>query len=356
LAWLLRSLLAGLLTASVLLYPGVSDSWWVELLRYLPYPAWLGAALLAVLLSLRQGWPWRLASAAALLLVLTVVMGLAASIGDAGSGRLRVMTYNIKSYLANERADAFARIAWEVVQHDPDVIVMQDAGEIDIQRPAVNDTVRAMLRDRTVYTHGQYIVASRLPMRDCRPGDISYRGAGHSYVRCTLVVRGREIDLYTAHLLSPRDGLNAARHERLAGIADWRQNFTERLFQANKLVTDVSLRRAERPTKAPTAAAAKASPPHTGAPRPVILAGDLNAPEASPVVQALLGAGLRDAYSAAGQGYGYTHGHSLRPGLSFLRIDHLLVSAELGVAGCVVGGDQGSEHRPVIADLWVERR
>ncbi|MFM2065348.1 MAG: hypothetical protein RLZZ584_257 [Pseudomonadota bacterium] len=349
LAWLQGGLLSLLLGAVVLLYPGVSASWWVELLRYLPYPAWLAAAGFALLLSLGLGRRWRVASALTLLLVLGSVMGLAVATGDSGSGRLRVMTYNIKSYLANERSDAFAQIAWEVVQHDPDVIVMQDAGHIDLQRPAVSDTVRAMLKDRTVYTHGQYIVASRVPMRDCQPGDIGFRDRGHSYVRCTLTAQGREIDLYTAHLLSPRGGLNATRHERLDGLDDWRSNFADRLHQARKLVTDLSLRQAG------TGVAAPARPTRPDTPRAVILAGDLNASEASPVVQALLGAGLRDAFSAAGLGYGYTHGHSLRPGLSFLRIDHILVSADLGVASCHTGGEQGSEHRPVIADLWLTR-
>jgi vancomycin resistance protein VanJ len=92
-----------------------------------------------------------------------------------------------------------------------------------------------------------------------------------------------------------------------------------------------------------------------GNPRPLILAGDLNAPESSPVLGTLKAIGLRDAFSAAGIGYGYTHGHSLRPGFSFLRIDHVLVSAGIGVADCFVGGSEASEHRPVIADLLLSR-
>ena len=87
----------------------------------------------------------------------------------------------------------------------------------------------------------------------------------------------------------------------------------------------------------------------------MIVAGDLNAPEGSPIVGALLDTGLRDAFSSAGFGYGYTHGHSLRPGLSFLRIDHILVGPTIGVGNCFVGGKEGSEHRPVIADLFLQR-
>ena len=90
-------------------------------------------------------------------------------------------------------------------------------------------------------------------------------------------------------------------------------------------------------------------------PLPLLIAGDLNAPEASPVVQTLLALGLRDAWSSAGSGWGYTHGHSLRPHLSFLRIDHVLVSPTLGLAEVAVGGSEASEHRPVIADVWLNR-
>jgi endonuclease/exonuclease/phosphatase (EEP) superfamily protein YafD len=87
--------------------------------------------------------------------------------------------------------------------------------------------------------------------------------------------------------------------------------------------------------------------------RPVIVAGDLNAPPPSLAVRALLDAGMRDAFARAGLGFGYTYGHALRPGFSFLRLDHVLVSAEIGVAACEVGSETASEHRPVIADLWL---
>ena len=89
--------------------------------------------------------------------------------------------------------------------------------------------------------------------------------------------------------------------------------------------------------------------------RPLIVAGDLNAPETSPVIRTLLDQGLRDAFSSAGLGYGYTHGHSTKLMIPFLRIDHILVSPEIGVADAFAGGRDGSEHRPVIADLLLKR-
>jgi endonuclease/exonuclease/phosphatase (EEP) superfamily protein YafD len=136
----------------------------------------------------------------------------------------------------------------------------------------------------------------------------------------------------TTHLLSPREGLNATRRERLQGLDEWRQNFNDRLGQAVRLAGYAAQRT-----------------------RPMILAGDLNAPDAAAVMRTLLRTGLRDAFSAAGLGYGYTHGHSLRLGFSFLRIDHVLVSPEIGVVDSFAGGWQASEHRPVIADLLLRR-
>jgi endonuclease/exonuclease/phosphatase (EEP) superfamily protein YafD len=336
-----------LVITSIALTPGLTEAWSVELLRYLPYLAWIAIGVVAMVLSLRLSWFWRAAAAAGLLLVVWPLMGLQLHGGESGTGRLRVMTYNIKSYHATG-AGAFARIAWEVMQHDPDILVMQDAGMVDLDQRSENESVRAMLRDRKRYDFGQYIVASRLPLQGCKPGDISYRGENHTYVRCTVLVRGREIDLITAHLLSPREGLNATRHDKLEGLDEWRQNYADRLSQARKLVQDI--------VTTPMPAASKAAAGSAGKPRPMILAGDLNAPESSPVIQALLTTGLRDAFSAAGNGFGYTHGHSLRPGFSFLRIDHILVSEGLGVADSFVGGMEGSEHRPVIADLWLDKR
>lgn len=307
-------------------------AWWLELARYVPYPLYLLGAGLGLVASLWLGWAWRAAALLALGLVATVVMGLAWGSPDKGSLRLRVMTYNVKSYLADERPESYGRIAWEVLQNDPDILVLQDAQHLIDSRGAMPEPIRKMLGDRMVHTYGQYIVASRYTLRDCGPGKISFRGRTHTYVRCVVAAHGVELDLITAHFLSPREGLNATRHEGAAGLDDWQQNFADRMTQARALADVVAASR-----------------------RPVIVAGDLNAPEGSPVVGALIDAGLRDAFSSAGKGYGYTQGHSLRPGISFLRIDHILVSRTLGVIDCFVGSKDGSEHRPVIADLLLER-
>jgi endonuclease/exonuclease/phosphatase (EEP) superfamily protein YafD len=308
------------------------STWWLELLQYVPYPVYLLPALAAVALSSLLTRAWRLAAGLGAALVATVVMGFVWGRADTGAEPLRMMTYNIKSYLAGPGAEAFDGIAHEVAQHNPDILVMQDAGELAERRQRSPALLAGLFAGRSVYAHGQYIIISRFPLHDCRPGDIAFRGNRFDYARCVVTVRGHDIDLLTAHLLSPRRGLNATRREPVEGLDDWQQNFADRLVQAGKLAVDVGART-----------------------RPLILAGDLNASQASPVIRRLLARGLRDAFASAGWGYGYTHGHALRVGVSFLRIDHILVSDEIGIVDAFPGGWQASEHRPVIADLLLQR-
>lgn len=336
LSWVARFAVLGVAVPAALLASAYRaeplGSWWLELLQYAPYPAFLVPAVLAVVLSWRLGWAWRLIAIAALGLVATIIMGLAFGQPDTGSGALRMMTYNVKSYRAVRQAGVYEALEREVAQQRPDLLVMQDADELIAARHSAPATAESIFAGRHVFSRDQYIVVSRYPLHDCRTGDLSFRGQPHSYVRCLVAIDGKEIELFTAHLLSPRRGLNATRREGPEGIDDWQRNFEDRLSQSHKLAADVAKRE-----------------------HPLIVAGDLNAPETSPVIRTLLDRGLRDAFSSAGHGYGYTHGHSTMLSVSFLRIDHILVSPEIGVAAAFAGGKEASEHRPVIADLLLQR-
>lgn len=314
----------------LILLAGPENYWFHGVFLYLPYWLYLPPVLVVCALSWPLGWRWRLVALATLVIVLWPIMGLSLGTADAGAGRVRVMTYNVKSYLFRE-AGAFERVIAEIQQHDPDIVVMQDAAKINAQAVRHSSAMYQLVAERNVYSFGQYIVASRFPIRDCRVGDISYDEQSHTMVHCIVRAHGLDIDLYTAHFISPRDGLNAFRWQGVTGYDEWDANVQARMLQADKLARLVSKRS-----------------------RPVVVAGDLNAPEPSLVIQTLIDAGLRDAFLSAGLGYGYTHGHSFKPRISStIRIDHILVSQEIGVEDCFVGGKDGSEHRPVIADLWV---
>jgi endonuclease/exonuclease/phosphatase family metal-dependent hydrolase len=309
------------------------ERWWaLAFLQYVPYYFFLLPALAALAISIKLGTKWRLISAATLCLVLTIIMGLSVNLGDSGTEAIRVMTYNVKDYISLDDPEGLGAISNEVMHHDPDILVFQDAGRLNSRKEIDPVALKSLYGDRQAYTFGQYLVASRYPLRDCKPGKISYRDRQHTFVHCIVDTGFTQIDLYTAHFLTPRDGLNAVRHERLSGIDDWEQNVSDRMEQARALAGVVQ-----------------------SSIRPVILAGDFNAPEQSLVVRTLESAGIRDAFSAAGSGYGYTYGHSFRPGISFLRIDHIFVSETIGVQHCFVGGKLASPHRPVIADLVLNR-
>lgn len=338
--FLITALLFGAVALAIALHPGVEASGWIELLRYVPYPLFLAPMLVALALSLALGWIWRLAALAGVAIIAVPVMGLSIGTPESGSVHLRLMTYNIKSYRAEVWPDTYAHIADEIRRHSPDVLVLQDAQLFSADDQPTPEPLQRLWTGWYVYKADQYVVASRYPLRDCRLLPVGDEGLRSTYASCTVLVGQQPMDLATVHFLSPRDGLNAARHERLEGVDDWQVNFTLRLGQTRDMVRDLArLRQADS----------------MGRPVPLIVAGDLNAPEASPVVQALIGTGLRDAWSSAAIGYGYTYGHWLRPRMDLLRIDHILVSPQVAVQRTQVGGAEASEHRPVIADLWLSR-
>jgi vancomycin resistance protein VanJ len=329
---LFRVVIATSLTVLVLLTiaqrAGTVGPWWLELSRYLPYPALLAPAAASLVLSRWLGWRWVLASLAVLGLVATVTMGWVWSSPDPGPARLRLMTYNVKAVRASLRDGGFADLAREIALQHPDVLVMQDARGLLPAQSGIGGPPGSLFGFPEVQAAGQYVIASRLPLRACGSG----RSGDVGYLQCMVDVGGVALQLVTVHFESPRTGLNAARREGLEGADEWRRNYDERLSQSRMLAAELQ-----------------------GASRPLIVAGDLNAPEASSVVRTLLSLGLRDAYSAGGRGYGYSYGQALRLGFSFLRIDHILVSPEVGVVDCEVGHGGPSEHRPVIADLVVRR-
>ena len=335
---LVRSVVALLVAVAVLLAIGYrlgpERFWSLALAMYLPYPIHLLPALVGVLLSFALGRGWRLLALIGLGLVIGPVMGLELNTGDAAQGRrpLRVLTYNVKAYLASHRPSGFAQLGEEIRRHQPDLVALQDAGEPALLRRLGIGAVSNLAGLPYRQGFGQFVLASRFPLRECGPGINAAGQFIDTWLRCTVDIDGRAIDVYSAHLPTPRRGLNAARHEGLEGVDDWEHNVAARMARARDLAAALRTRS-----------------------RPVIVAGDLNAPPPSLALRTLLDTGLTDAFARAGVGFGYTYGHALRPGFSFLRLDHVLVSAEIGVAACSVGAEAASEHRPVIADLWLPR-
>ena len=335
--WLTRrvvpfAILVGILGAAALAWgyrQGPEHFWLFSLVEYAPFPIFVFPFLVLVAASFLAGRVWVVLALAGLAFIATEEMDLEVHAGESGSNRIRVLTFNVKDYLTAKQAMGLEDIANEIARHNPDIFVLQDARSLQEDRiDAAFD--HALFGDRQKYTFGQYVIASRFPIHDCRNGWISFRDEPHTYAACVVSAYGREIDLVTTHFMTPRFGLEAMRFNPVRGVREWMENVSDRMTQATLLATDIR-----------------------GLTRPVIVAGDLNAPVSSLVVRTLLDTGLRDAFSVAGLGYGYTWGHSLRFRFSFLRIDHILVSRAFRVATSFVGNAAGSAHRPVIADLYL---
>ncbi|MDQ6638437.1 MAG: endonuclease/exonuclease/phosphatase family protein [Pseudomonadota bacterium] len=318
-------LVAAVAAVTVAQQIGSDGPWWLELSRYLPYPLLLAPALLAVLLALPLGWRWIAAAAASVAAVVVVVMGLQWHWRDDAASTFRLVSYNAKAALALERPGGVQALIREVATQHADILVMQDAGGLRQWRAEDKAALLAGLPQ--VFAEGQYLVASRFPLR-CASAQVDTGGEPLAYVRCSVERDGAAFELITVHFESPRSGLVAARREGFDGIEPWRRNHEARLAQSRALARAIGTTT-----------------------RPLIVAGDLNAPDSSAVVGSLRAIGLRDAFASAGRGWGYTYGHTLRPAFSFLRIDHILVGAGIEARECFVGGAAASDHRPVIADL-----
>jgi endonuclease/exonuclease/phosphatase (EEP) superfamily protein YafD len=237
-----------------------------------------------------------------------------------GAMRLRVMTYNIKYYKTQNDEQDLKAIWTQIAAANPDILLLQDATNSE------HGPLGELLRGWSICVFGQYVIASRLPLSNAQVGSISFFGQSHTYLRCQLRAGSRLIDVYNVHLLTPRFGLVSIKN--FEGISDLQTETSDRLVQAHELAKDL---------KADTL--------------PAIVAGDFNAPLQSIVCQTIMQDKKQDAFAAAGRGYGYTYGHSLRFRHSFVRIDHIFADSTLSVIDCWAGKADGSDHRPVIADI-----
>jgi endonuclease/exonuclease/phosphatase family metal-dependent hydrolase len=306
---------------------------------YVPQAVWLGPVSLLALLAFKFNRRWLWVLAFYCFWIVGPIMGFTwASRGPvepaAGGGSLRLMTCNIKY----GRRDLPALLE-DVARFKPDVVLLQDVEH------AMSGPLGAFFRDWNVCSQGQFVIASRWPLIKVgmRPAPAQEDLDGY-LLRVILQFGGRPIALYNVHLLSPREGLNAMRVARkrpaifTEAIQELQDNVERRVIEARAVA---ALVRQE--------------------PGPVILAGDLNAPDQSLEGQTLREANLHDAFAEGGRGYGYTYGHFLLrsrmpwlPGVSWMRIDHILLSPGLESRRCWTGTDAASDHRPVFADLAVK--
>ena len=241
--------------------------------------------------------------------------------------RLRVMTYNVK----NGRNDLGA-IAADIQKFHPDILLCQES----------NGTFRAaaqnLLVGWNIQVGDQFLIASkRFPLSPCQLRELVFANYPMTVLRCQTEIGGRTVTLYTAHLKSPRGGL-------VAMIRNLRHPNQE---QDDRLVWNTDLRLGEAHLLAGYLREETT---------PTLMTGDLNAPTQSLACREFFNEGFRDAFSDAGRGYGYSYGQKVRRmPFAYVRIDHVMLSKEWQALDCKVGNNEGSEHRPVIADLYLPK-
>jgi len=224
------------------------------------------------------------------------------------------MTYNVKWDHRDEPA-----VIRDIRAFHPDILQLQDSDGV------LRGKMGQELAGWNVRVYGQFIVASRFPLSELEARNISFPDSWSHCVRYTITLGTHRVRVYSVHLLSPREGLVSVRHRHVSGMVS---NTETRLMEADLLASDI----AEEPG-------------------PTLLTGDLNAPVQSLVCRRLFDAGLHDAFSEAGTGYGYTYGRYTRLGRPYVRIDHIMTTSQWQVERCWVGNSSGSDHCPVIADL-----
>lgn len=324
------------LTAIAVLNRLGADRWWFGALNlYLPQVIWLLPGILLTFFSLKFCRRWILLPLLCVLWVAGPIMGFCWPLHSppevSGRVSVRVMTCNAKY----GKRDITALID-DIQRHEPNVVLLQDA---DADR-SLKGPLGRFFRGWNVRSSGQYVIASKLPLSEAQIRTISFPGQDHSCLRCELHMGKAVIVVYNVHLETPRAGLNAFRAVKARpsylpqAVQRFENNVEARLIQARSLSEYISKEQG-----------------------PVIVAGDLNSPDASLACAMLRNAGLSDAFAAGGKGYGYTYGHFLLQHrlpwlqLPWMRIDHVMTSSHFQSRRCQTGTEEASEHRPVIADL-----
>ncbi len=311
-----------------------ADRWWFGALNlYLPQIVWAAPGVLLTVLSLKVAKRWVWAPLLCVVWVLGPIMGFCwGTEAPPGPAGVRVMTWNVKYYGYNRITRA--AIAHGIDAAGPEVVLLQDADGLS------KGPMGRFLRGWNVRSSGQYVIASKLPLDEAEVRWIPFREENHTCLRCRLHVGAKTLILYNVHFHSPRQGFYAFREVRREpwylprAVQELEDNVEARLSQALALRKLIQQER-----------------------EPVVVAGDLNSPDASAACATLRQAGLHDAFAEGGKGYGYTYGHLLLrhrlPWLtpSWVRIDHIMLSAQLTSRACRAGTENVSEHRPVIADI-----
>ena len=293
--------------------PHVLVAWLGFLVRVLQFH--LGVLLLTIGLVAAFGRGRRLALATAPLVVFTLGPVLISHLrphrpqATPTNPTLRVMSCNL--LMINQDTGP---ILSEIRQADPDVVLLQEYTD-----HWHADASKALSQH---YPHSSFVprddsfgvaIYSRLPFVEEVDNRFPLGRAGVEQTRSVVRFDGRDVAIYNIHLLPPR---------RLDYTVDSRLQFAD-LLEA--------LAREDLP---------------------YVVGGDFNLTGDTPQHRDLKRIGAIDAHDAAGRGRGATWPvNSFFRYLPGLRLDHVYVGPGMKAVRVVSGTGQGSDHRPIIADV-----
>jgi endonuclease/exonuclease/phosphatase family metal-dependent hydrolase len=201
------------------------------------------------------------------------------------------------------------RIGQEIRAAAPDLVTLQEVdpdGAAGLQRSGVLARFPYAVTELRTSPSGIGLW-SRLPVADSQVQDVH----GMAVITATILVGGHRLRLYTVHTVAP--------------LGDDRARWRDQLRWVEEEI------RRER--------------------GPVVVTGDFNATRHHPSFRRLLRHRLADAHERRGRGWATTWPRdrwSLPP---LLRLDHVLVSPDIGVRSVREDLGQGSDHPPIIAEL-----
>jgi endonuclease/exonuclease/phosphatase (EEP) superfamily protein YafD len=294
----------GLGALEIMCWMGVSQpapfDWLWAFTPYVFLPAWLLIVLAGVMGARALGLAAIVVAGGHLALLLPAMSGRPMT-APADATRLRVVTANV--FMFNPDTTELLR---ELREADADVVVLQEVTNAAL--PAIRRGLDAAYPHHALMARNDAFGAaifSTAPLRDGAVLDT----AGLPMLAVTVRVGGVDVRVWDVHTRAPT-ALNRRqlRDEMLDAMATLRPK--EHL--------------------------------------PLVVAGDYNATIWHRPMRTVMNTGLDDAAGAVGKGLRGTW-KSLRVVES--PIDHVLVSPEISVLDVRVGTGEGSDHRPLIADL-----
>jgi vancomycin resistance protein VanJ len=175
--------------------------------------------------------------------------------------------------------------------------------------------LRERLPDRTIRQDGEFVLASKFPVRTVEVPPALPDGTPSMFVKYVIETTSGALRVYSVHTYSPRHAL----------------------FGDHEPGNDIAQR--EGQIAAAVAAARNDIPPF-------VIAGDTNLPALSAIARRHF-SGLTDAFADVGLGFGYTF-PTKKP---WMRIDRVLGSDGVRFADIRVGPLGASDHRPLFVDL-----